>query len=58
MDTHGIELEFKKQGRTFRSTYLPGVAEEQGWDVETALNHLVRKGGYEGDFHTIEKDEW
>ena len=30
--THGIEIEFTKDGRTYRGTYLPEVAEEQGWD--------------------------
>lgn len=30
--THGIEIEFKNSGRTYRGTYLPNVASEQGWD--------------------------
>ena len=39
---HGILLSW--QGRR-RSVYLPQVAPEQGWDLETTLSHLSRKGG-------------
>jgi len=39
---HGILLSF--DGRR-RSVYLPQVAPEQGWDLETMLSRLSRKGG-------------
>ena len=29
---HGIEIDFTVKGRNFGSTFLPEVAEEQGWD--------------------------
>ena len=38
---HGILLE--KQGR--KSVFLPQVAIEQGWDLETTLGHLAQKAG-------------
>jgi MEMO1 family protein len=38
---HGILLE---KGR-HRSVFLPQVATEQGWDLETTLNHLAQKAG-------------
>ena len=38
---HGIVLGF--QGR--RSVFLPQVAVEQGWDLETTLGHLALKAG-------------
>ncbi len=38
---HGILLE--KHGR--KSVFLPQVAPEQGWDLETTLGHLALKAG-------------
>ena len=38
---HGIVL--SAQGR--RSVFLPQVAPEQGWDLETTLGHLSLKAG-------------
>ena len=49
---HGIEVEFNgpegsnDQDRTYRGTFLPNVAPEQGWDVKTTLEALCRKAGY------------
>lgn len=53
--THGIEIEFTdpEQHRTYRGTFLPNVAPEQGWDQETTLEHLVAKGGYQGGFKSV-----
>ena len=42
---HGIVL--KKDGRS--AVFLPQVAIEQGWDLETTLNHLARKAGLPED---------
>jgi len=43
--THGIIL--SKGGR--RALFLPQVATEQGWDLETTLDHLARKAGMAAD---------
>ncbi len=43
---HGILLLFDGHRR---SVYLPQVAPEQGWDLETTLGSLCRKGGLPGD---------
>ena len=29
---HGIEIDFRHGGRKYSGTFLPEVAEEQGWD--------------------------
>ncbi len=42
---HGIVL--RKAGRS--AVYLPQVAPEQGWDLETTLSHLARKAGLPAD---------
>ena len=43
--THGVIL--KKAGRT--ALFLPQVATEQGWDLETTLTHLTQKAGLPDD---------
>ena len=45
LGTHGIIL--RKAGRT--ALFLPQVATEQGWDLETTLTHLSQKAGLPGD---------
>lgn len=42
---HGIIL--AKHGR--RAVFLPQVAPEQGWDVETTMTHLALKAGLKAD---------
>ncbi|KAJ5069764.1 ammecr1 [Anaeramoeba ignava] len=42
---HGIEINF---GSGYSATFLPEVAEEENWDKETTIKHLVRKAGYYG----------
>ena len=32
---------------------MPNVASEQGWDQITALESLLRKGGYQGGYESI-----
>ncbi len=45
---HGIL--FEKQGH--KAVFLPQVAPEQGWDLETTLGHLALKAGLSpGDWH-------
>ena len=39
--THGITYEYNNT----RSVYLPEVATEQGWDLETTLRSLAQKAG-------------
>lgn len=43
---HGIQIEFPFKGRVKTATYLPEVAQEQGWSKTQALDSLLRKGGY------------
>ncbi|KAI8813035.1 ammecr1 protein [Cladochytrium replicatum] len=46
---HGIRILFNDDdGRKRTATYLPEVAEEQGWTKEEAIDSLLRKGGYKG----------
>lgn len=45
---HGLRVRFSQLGRNFSGTFLPSVAEEQGWDIETTLYYLARKAGYHG----------
>ena len=42
---HGIVIEFDYNGDSFNGTFLPEVAKEQGWDVETTVKYLIRKAG-------------
>lgn len=34
--------------RSYSATYLPEVAEEQGWDRRTAVDSAIRKAGWSG----------
>lgn len=43
---HGIEIDFKANGRNYSGTFLPEVAPEQGWDQATTLVNLFRKAGF------------
>ncbi|XP_054566062.1 AMMECR1-like protein [Eptesicus fuscus] len=45
---HGILIEFSHEnGVRGAATYLPEVAEEQGWDQTQAIDALLRKGGFQ-----------
>lgn len=48
---HGIRLFIDGHS----STFLPQVASEQGWDKDTTLQHLARKGGFYGKFDEAAK---
>eukprot|EP00299_Pterocystis_sp_00344_P003983 c1478_g1_i2.p1 GENE.c1478_g1_i2~~c1478_g1_i2.p1 ORF type:complete len:160 (+),score=31.95 c1478_g1_i2:198-677(+) len=51
---HGIIINFvDAKGRSYRATYLPEVAQEQGWSKLECLQSLVRKAGFKG---TVSKD--
>eukprot|EP00035_Acanthoeca_spectabilis_P001336 m.79366 g.79366 ORF g.79366 m.79366 type:complete len:202 (-) comp10798_c0_seq1:260-865(-) len=45
---HGIRILFKADGRSYTATYLPEVAQEQGWEKQECIDSLVRKSGYRG----------
>lgn len=45
---HGITLEFEAMSRHYSATYLPSVAEEQGWNHNQTVDSLIRKAGYSG----------
>ncbi|BFZ59279.1 hypothetical protein YB2330_000285 [Saitoella coloradoensis] len=49
LGTHGIRITFYYAGRKRTATFLPDVAVEQGWDQVETLEHLLRKGGWDGD---------
>ncbi|KAI5863610.1 AMMECR1 domain-containing protein [Durotheca rogersii] len=51
--THGLRISFSDRGRRYGATYLPDVAEEQGWTKEETLVSLMRKAGWVG-----KKDKW
>ena len=54
---HGINIKFIDEERRYHSaTYLPEVAEEQGWDQKTTLKHLVQKARYYFDINNIFKN--
>mmetsp|Transcript_25687 Transcript_25687/g.22800 ORF Transcript_25687/g.22800 Transcript_25687/m.22800 type:complete len:215 (+) Transcript_25687:21-665(+) len=51
---HGMEVEFKIDGKEYRSTYLPHVPYEQNWNQEFTLDKLIKKAGYkDGKFVDI-----
>ncbi|CAG8558132.1 10284_t:CDS:2 [Acaulospora morrowiae] len=46
---HGIWIEYvDDHNRRKTATYLPEVAEEQGWTKEETIDSLLRKSGYNG----------
>jgi len=52
--THGIDIDFKDQkGNSYSATFLPEVAEEEGWDQKTTLQFLIRKAGYRGSLESV-----
>ena len=55
--THGIDIEFEDdEGQIFSATFLPEVAEDEGWDKRTTLKYLVEKAGYTGTLDKIIKN--
>uniref|UniRef100_A0AC34PYA0 AMMECR1 domain-containing protein n=1 Tax=Panagrolaimus sp. JU765 TaxID=591449 RepID=A0AC34PYA0_9BILA len=52
---HGIRIEFRQNGRRLSSVYLPEVAAEQGWNHIETLDHLMRKGGFEGPIYESDR---
>ena len=55
--THGIDIEFEgDEGQLFSSTFLPEVAQDEGWDKRTTLKYLVEKAGYTGTLDKVIKN--
>ena len=51
---HGIDIEFEdKNGINYSATFLPEVAEDEGWDQRTTLKYLIKKAGYKGSLDKI-----
>ena len=51
---HGIDIEFEdNNGINYNATFLPDVAEEEGWDQRTTLKYLVKKAGYKGTLDKV-----
>ncbi len=48
LDRHGVSIEFRANGQRFHATYLPHVAQQQGWSIRETLESLVRKAGFQG----------
>ena len=49
---HGIEISFEADDY-YSATFLPEVAEEEGWDHQTTMDYLIEKSGYSGTFQEI-----
>jgi hypothetical protein len=50
----GIDIEFEdNNGINYNATFLPDVAEEEGWDQRTTLKYLVKKAGYKGTLDKV-----
>lgn len=54
---HGIIIDFGgADGREYGGTFLPMVAEENGWDHKTTVDRLVRKAGFRGPVNAALRD--
>ena len=52
--THGIDIDFNDHnGNSYSATFLPEVAEDEGWDQKTTLKYLIRKAGYRGSLESV-----
>ncbi|KAI9638689.1 AMMECR1 domain-containing protein [Dioszegia hungarica] len=57
---HGIHLTFpspSNPSRTLSATYLPEIAEEQGWTKEETVLSAIKKAGYRGRVEPRDEDE-
>jgi uncharacterized protein (TIGR00296 family) len=45
---HGILIKFESRGQHYSATYLPEVANDQGWNQSKAVQSLIQKSGYRG----------
>lgn len=51
---HGIQIKFRDPtSGHYSGTYLPEVAQEQGWTQEQALRSLIRKAGFRGTLESV-----
>ena len=44
---HGVQMELKYDGQVYDSTFLPEVAEEEGWTQEETLFYLLDKDDFD-----------
>ena len=52
--THGIDIDFNDQdGNSYSATFLPEVAEDEGWDQKITWQFLIRKAGYRGSLESV-----
>jgi AMMECR1 domain-containing protein len=49
--THGLIIDFRDpgNGRAHSATYLPEIAEREGWSRRYTVESLIRKSGFNGD---------
>ena len=47
---HGVELNITFKGKDYDGTFLPEVAEEEGWDQVETLCELLEKAEFPGTF--------
>ena len=50
--THGVIIRFPDPGlsrRSLQATFLPEIAEREGWDHRETIGHLVSKAGWRGE---------
>ena len=53
---HGVSLDFTHKGKEYSSTFLPEVAQEEGWNQLDTINELLEKCEFPGEPKTaIEK---
>ena len=45
---HGIIIKFYFGGSHYNGTFLPEVAQQQGWSQQDTIAHLVHKAGFKG----------
>ena len=49
---HGIEIQFGNNN-SYKGTFLPHVAKEQGWDKKKTLESLIMKAGFYGSLNEV-----
>ncbi|ODQ81550.1 hypothetical protein BABINDRAFT_159826 [Babjeviella inositovora NRRL Y-12698] len=56
--THGIQISFSHKFRKYSGTFLPEVAQEQGWDQVETFQQLLRKAGFNSSRIVNDPDSW
>lgn len=50
---HGIIVEFIRNDKSYKATFLPSVMVEQKWSKEVTLRQACTKSGYRGSFKKV-----